>query len=67
MGPARSESSIMCWSIRARGLSTANVFASMLVSLHSQKPKVHQRGKQTLLQTCPKFTPSSSSNGGSPS
>jgi hypothetical protein len=24
-GPARSESSIMCWSIRARGLRTANV------------------------------------------
>ena len=28
MGPARSESSIMCWSIRARGLRTANVFCS---------------------------------------
>lgn len=25
MGPARSESSIICWSIRARGFSTANV------------------------------------------
>ena len=25
MGPARSESSIMCWSIRARGFRTANV------------------------------------------
>lgn len=24
-GPARSESSIICWSIRARGLRTANV------------------------------------------
>lgn len=26
MGPARSESSIMCWSIRASGLSTAKVY-----------------------------------------
>jgi hypothetical protein len=26
IGPARSESSIICWSIEARGLSTANVF-----------------------------------------
>jgi hypothetical protein len=26
MGPATSESSIMCWSIRARGLRTANVY-----------------------------------------
>lgn len=26
MGPARSESSMMCWSIRARGFSTASVY-----------------------------------------
>ncbi len=26
MGPARSESSIMCWSMRARGLSTVSVY-----------------------------------------
>ena len=30
MGPARSESSIMCWSIEAKGLSTANVYFHML-------------------------------------
>lgn len=27
-GPARSESSMMCWSIRASGLRTANVYSS---------------------------------------
>lgn len=26
MGPARSESSMMCWSMRARGFSTAKVY-----------------------------------------
>lgn len=30
MGPAKSESSIMCWSIRARGFRTAKV-CSMFV------------------------------------
>lgn len=44
MGPARSESSIMCWDIGARGLRTVSVyFIPICVSLRVLCSKVWER------------------------
>lgn len=54
----------MCWSIRARGFSTANVYDHLLVM---GLWKGERDGECTFDCMCEKLTPSSSRRGGSPS